>query len=72
LHLVLALGTNEKSLAPSSLYFPFRHLQTLVRFPENPLTQAEELQLSQPLLVRVMLLSLNQGGKVVVNPFGDY
>lgn len=35
LTLVLSLDNNEKSLAPLSLYPPFRYLYTMMRFPMN-------------------------------------
>jgi len=35
LPLVLSVGTTERSLALSSLHFPFKHLQALISFPQS-------------------------------------
>ena len=56
LPLVLLLDTSEKSLAPSSLLPSISYLYTLMRFPPEPsFLQAEQYQISKPLIIWEML-----------------
>jgi len=57
---VLSLGITEQSPAPTASHPPCRYLLTLMRSPLSLLLQAEESQLSQPLLTGEMLQSMNQ------------
>ena len=56
---VLLLDTTEESLAPSSVVPPLGLSTHWCDLPEPPLLQAEESQLSQPLLVGQMLQALH-------------
>lgn len=62
LPLAQSLGTTEKSLALPSLYPPFRYLWASMQCPKPPLLQAEQSQLSLPLLTGEVPQSLEHLG----------